>query len=134
MDALRQTASQSGSPDREYGWGIVDASAAASEILSGVGDGSALSSVVLHPAFPNPFNPTTTLRYEIAARSHVNLSIFDVRGALVVTLVDEVQPPGSRSFVWNARDRRGHALASGVYLCRLVAGGESQSRKLVLLK
>lgn len=134
MDALRQTASQSGSPNREYGWGIVNASAAAVEILSGVGGRPAPSSVVLHPAFPNPFNPTTTLRYEITARSRVTLSIFDVRGALVATLVDEVQPAGPKSFVWNARDGRGEALASGVYLCRLVADGESQSRKLVLLK
>lgn len=134
MDALRQTASQAGAPNREYGWGIIDASAAAAEILSDVRGGPALSSVVLHPAFPNPFNPTTTIRYEIVTRTRVNLSIFDVRGALVATLVDEVRAPGSGSFVWNAKDRRGNALASGVYLCRLIAGGEQQSRKLVLLK
>jgi hypothetical protein len=134
MDALRQTASQSASPNREYGWGIIDANAAAAQIPSDVRGGPALSSVVLHPAFPNPFNPATTIRYEIATRARVNLSIFDVRGGLVATLVDEVQAPGSRSLVWNARDRRGNALASGVYICRLVAGGERQSRKLVLLK
>jgi hypothetical protein len=134
MDALRQTASQSSSPGREVGWGIVDASAAANQIASDVRGGAVFSSVVLHPAFPNPFNPTTTIRYEIAARAHVILSIYDVRGALVATLVDENQPPGSRSVVWNARDSRGSALASGVFLCRLAADGESQSRKLVLLK
>jgi flagellar hook assembly protein FlgD len=64
----------------------------------------------------------------------VSLAIFDVRGARVATLVDGPQPAGTKSVLWNARDDRGHALASGVYLCRLVAGGEQQTRKLVLLK
>lgn len=134
MDALRMTASQAGAPNREYGYGIVNALAAANQILSGVGDRRTPSAIALHPAQPNPFNPSTTIRYDIATASRVNLSIFDVRGALVVTLVDEMQPAGSKSMVWNARDARGNALASGVYLCRLQAAGEHQTRKLVLLK
>jgi len=133
MNALRQTASQSGSPNREYGYGIVDAVAAANQILTGV-RAPQRSGIALDPAQPNPFNPSTTIRYRITAASRVNLSIFDVHGALVATLVDEMQPAGSKSMVWNARDGRGHALASGVYVCRLQADGEQQTRKLVLLK
>jgi serine protease AprX len=134
INALRQTASQSNAPDREYGWGIVDANAALNQILSGVGHTPRSTHVTLHPAQPNPFNPTTTIRYDIAARARVNLSIYDVRGSLVATLVDEMQPAGSQSVQWHARDRQGNALASGVYLCRLVASGEQHTRKLVLLK
>jgi subtilisin family serine protease len=133
IDALRQTASQANSPDREYGWGIVDALAALNQIISGVHTPRTLHAV-LHPAQPNPFNPATTLRYDLAARAHVNISIYDVRGTLVATLVDESRPAGSHSTVWHAQDRHGNALASGVYLCRLDASGEQQSRKLVLLK
>ncbi len=134
MDALRQTASQSGSPDREYGYGIVNAVAAANQLPTAVGRTPTPSTIALHPAQPNPFNPSTTIRYDTASASRVNLSIFDVRGALVVTLVDEMQPAGAKSIVWNARDAHGNALASGVYLCRLEAGGAHQTRKLVLLK
>jgi subtilisin family serine protease len=126
--ALHQTASQSATPDREYGYGIVDAAAAIDHVLSGVATPTR-ANLVLFPAHPNPFNPTTTIRYEIATRARVNLSVFDVRGAWVATLVDEEQPAGSKSVVWNA-----NGLASGVYLCRLVAGGEQQTNKLVLLK
>jgi hypothetical protein len=89
---------------------------------------------LLHLPHPNPFNPTTSIRYDLTQRMHVTLSIFDVRGELVSTLVDEEQAPGSKAIVWNARDRHGNALASGVYLCRLHAGGVEQTRKLVLLK
>jgi hypothetical protein len=134
MEAMRQTASNAGLPDREYGYGIIDAVAAANHILSGIGATPNSPGVVLHPAHPNPFNPTTTIRYQIAEPTHVSLAIFDVRGARVATLVDGPQPAGTKSVLWNARDDRGHALASGVYLCRLVAGGEQQTRKLVLLK
>ncbi len=126
--ALQQTASRSATPDREYGYGIVDAVAAINHVLSEVAT-PARANVVLHPAHPNPFNPTTTIRYEIATPGRVTLAIFDVRGARVATLVDEEQPAGSQSVVWNAR-----GLASGVYLCRLVAGGEQRAHKLVLLK
>ena len=134
MNALRQTASLAGAPDREYGYGIVNLVAARNQVLTGVGAPAASPVAVLHLPHPNPFNPTTSIRYHLTQRTHVTLSIFDVRGELVTTLVDEEQAPGTKSIVWNARDRRGHALASGVYLCRLHAGGVEQTRKLVLLK
>ncbi len=134
MNALRQTASRAGSPDREYGYGIVNLVAARTHILTGVGAPAATADAVLHLPHPNPFNPTTSIRYHLHRRTRVILSIFDVRGELVTTLVHEEQSPGPKSVLWNARDRRGNALASGVYLCRLQAGSVQQTRKLVLLK
>ena len=135
MDALRTTASQSGAPDRLYGWGIIDVLAAASSIApTGIGDAPQPAGIVLHPAYPNPFNPTTTIEYEIPARARVRLTVFDVSGAVVAKLVDETQSRGRKSVTWNARSSRGTPLASGVYLYRLEAGGEQQTRKMVLLK
>jgi subtilisin family serine protease len=134
MDALRQTASQSNAPDRFMGWGIVDATTAAAVIATGIGDTPQPAHVVLHPAFPNPFNPTTTIRYEIANTTHVRLTIFDVRGAVVTKLVDQTQAPGIKSVVWNGTNRFGEPVASGVYVYWLTAGGVQQSRKAVLLK
>jgi len=134
MDALRSTASQSGAPDRLFGWGIIDAAAAAGVIPTGIGDSPQPAGIVLHPAYPNPFNPVTTIEYEIPAREHVRLTVFDVSGAMVARLVDEAQARGRKSITWNARSSRGTTLASGVYLYRLEAGGASQTRKMVLLK
>ncbi|MFQ5511118.1 MAG: FlgD immunoglobulin-like domain containing protein [Candidatus Krumholzibacteriia bacterium] len=83
---------------------------------------------------PNPFNPVTTIAYEVAARSRVTLQVFDVNGALVRTLVDAGQTPGANTVVWDGRDRRGRRVASGVYFYRLRAGGMSLTRKMALLE
>jgi hypothetical protein len=134
IDALRQTASQSLAPDRLLGWGIVDASAAAAFITTGVSHAPPRPPVVLFPARPNPFNPTTTIEFEVAVEGHVHLEIFDVRGTRVANLVDRDMPSGRRSAVWNARSDAGRALASGVYVCQLRTGGVQRSQKIVLLK
>lgn len=134
MAALRATASQANAPDRLKGWGIIDAAAAAGMIPTRVDTTPDPSRTMLHPAYPNPFNPNTTIAYEIPTRARVSLVVYDVRGVQVATLVDEVQPAGRRSVVWNATSRTGKPLASGVYLCVLTAGDRRESRKLVLLK
>jgi subtilisin family serine protease len=134
MDALRQTASQASTPDREMGWGIVDAATAAAVITTGIERGPQPDRTVLHPAYPNPFNPTTTIRYELTSTAHVNLTVYDVRGTKVATLVDGTQSAGPKSVVWAARRQGGEQLASGVYIYRLSAGGVQKSRKVVLLK
>jgi len=90
--------------------------------------------LVLHQNHPNPFNPQTTIAYDIPSASRVRLLVMDVSGRLVRTLVDETQEPGSRSVVWNGRDDAGNAVSSGVYFYVLDAGKERLTRKLVLLK
>lgn len=89
---------------------------------------------VLRPNYPNPFNPTTTIRYEIAARSHVELRVYDVSGSLVRTLVDEQMPAGAHMVQWNGRTDAGDPASSGVYFYRLTAPGFSDVRKMTLLK
>jgi len=83
---------------------------------------------------PNPFNPTTNIRYTLAAREHVTLSVYDTAGRLVRQLVNGVRGTGSHDAVWDGRDARGTALASGVYFYRLAAGSYTDSKKMVLLK
>ncbi len=83
----------------------------------------------LYPAYPNPFNPSTTLSYSLASAEHVTLRIFDVLGRAVATLVDESQAPGQYQVRFDAT-----GLPSGVYLYQLHAGAHLETRKTVLLK
>ena len=79
--------------------------------------------------YPNPFNPTTTISYQIAAKSDVELSIYNLLGEKVATLVSNEQTPGSYEVNWNAE-----AFSSGIYVYKLQAGNIVQSKKMVLLK
>lgn len=102
---------------------------------SPVGDmPAAFAPAWLAPAAPNPFNPQTTLRYGLAAAGPARLEIVDVRGGRVRTLLDGAQAAGDHVAVWDGRDDRGRAAPSGVYFCRLVAGGEARQQKLQLVR
>jgi flagellar hook assembly protein FlgD len=74
------------------------------------------------------------LRYELPHTAHVVLSIYNVFGQHVTTLVNETQPSGLKSVTWNGTDRRGHKVSSGLYIYRLQAGELRKSRKMMLLK
>jgi photosystem II stability/assembly factor-like uncharacterized protein len=84
--------------------------------------------------FPNPFNPTTNIRFTLPERERVDLRIFDVRGRSVRHLVGDVLPPGDHGVIWDGRDDARNPVPSGIYLSRLVAGGETATRKMLLLK
>ena len=88
----------------------------------------------LHPATPNPFNPLTELRFDLARPATVVLAIHDVRGRLVRVLLSDDLPAGTHAVEWNGRDGAGRAAAAGVYVARLDAGGETFTQRLVLLK
>ena len=85
---------------------------------------------------PNPFNPATTISYSVPEGNAVSvrLDIFDIRGRLVRTLVDETKDAGTYHILWDGTDARGSHLASGVYLYRMRSGQFVQTRKMVLLK
>jgi len=80
-------------------------------------------------SFPNPFNPTSTLEYALPSSGHINLSIFDITGRQVQTLIDQVMPRGQYQYTFD-----GSRLPSGVYFARLMGNGFSKTQKLVLLK
>lgn len=88
----------------------------------------------LEPASPNPFNPTTTLRFSLATEADVTLTVFSIRGELVRQLVSEHLGQGSHAAVWDGKDSRGRTVASGVYLARLVAGPLEMTQRLMLMK
>jgi hypothetical protein len=85
--------------------------------------------------FPNPFNPETTIKYNLAETANVQLRIYNVVGQVVRTLVAEPQNAGRYTVRWNGTDDRGTAVSSGIYFYQLTAGGQFQDvRKLMLLK
>ena len=84
--------------------------------------------------YPNPFNPKTTIEFNLPQRGHVTLKIFNVRGELVNTLVDEVRSADKYTVVWDGTNERGGRVSSGVYFYELKAGGESRIEKMALVK
>ncbi|RJP74182.1 MAG: T9SS C-terminal target domain-containing protein [Candidatus Zixiibacteriota bacterium] len=136
------------SPGPEYAlWGIGNYIVAGPDVIEvraqtggeavvghvGVGYKPSLGEAVEAPArlslTPNPFNPTTTLRFEVPQAERVTLSIFDIAGREVATLVDGMQQPGSHTVTFDA-----NGLPSGVYLCRLQVGAQTTTGKMVLMK
>jgi hypothetical protein len=90
--------------------------------------------LTLYQNQPNPFNPSTTIRYYLPERMRVLLEIYDTSGRLVARLVDDEQERGDKAVRWDGRGIRGNAVSSGVYYYRLRAGKDIVSRKMVLLK
>jgi hypothetical protein len=89
----------------------------------------------LYQNVPNPFNPTTTIGYDVPAGGGVvTLRIYDVNGKLVRTLVDGPQTAGQKAATWNGRDYRGRGVASGIYFYRLRAPGYEKTLKMLLLQ
>jgi hypothetical protein len=89
---------------------------------------------ILHQSFPNPFNPETTIRYELPTTSNVHLAVYNIKGQLVKTLVDETETAGVRTVTWNGRSNDGSALPSGMYVCRMIASGNVFQCKMMLMK
>ncbi len=87
----------------------------------------------LEQNMPNPFNPVTTIHYFIPSRSFVELSIYNISGQLVRTLMSDMQTQGYHSVLWNGRNDAGTRVSSGVYIYRLKAGDLIQSRKMSLI-
>ena len=91
-------------------------------------------SFALDQNYPNPFNPSTTISFSLKQAAPVRLELFDCLGRMVTVLVDERLGAGRHTLVWNAKQAGGQSAASGVYFYRLTANGESESRKMLLLK
>jgi hypothetical protein len=79
--------------------------------------------------YPNPFNPATTFRFSLPERTDVELAIYDLKGQLVIRLVNEPLPAGFHEVRWDA-----HGLASGVYFARLSSEGFTRTHRVTLLK
>jgi len=88
----------------------------------------------LEANYPNPFNPSTEIRYEIPSPLPVKLVVFDLLGREVKVLVDGIQSPGEHRISWDGRNSTGQNVGSGTYLIRLDAGDYTQTQKLILVR
>ncbi len=84
--------------------------------------------------YPNPFNASTNISYELDRPAHVRLTIYNIAGQVVRTLLDVDESSGDKTVAWEGRDDAGHSVASGVYLYRMEVAGMVDSKKMVLLK
>ena len=98
-------------------------------------DGADIPEVfALHQNYPNPFNPTTTLKYDLPEDAMVNITIYDMMGRVVKTMVNSQQNAGFKSVRWNATNDKGAPVSAGLYLYTIQAGEFRQTKKMVLLK
>jgi len=110
--------------------------AAEMTITYGLGiDGVAIPDVfALHQNYPNPFNPITRINYDLPEDALVNITIYDMMGRQVKTLINSEQTAGYRNIRWNATNNTGSPVSAGIYLYMIQAGDFRQTRKMVLLK
>ena len=84
---------------------------------------------------PNPFNPGTTISYEVPQAAHITLTVYNLLGQEVIRLLDEVRQPGRYTLTWNGRNTRQSGVASGIYLYRVTSStGYSDTKRMTLLK
>ncbi len=123
------------SPGTTYRYVLAVVKPDGSEISSGEITATApVLSLELEQSFPNPFNPSTTIRFVLDRDTEVRLRIFDVRGGQVITLVDEPLTHGPHEYLWDGRNAAGARVGSGVYFYELRAGKRTFTRKMVLTK
>ncbi|MBN2565968.1 MAG: S8 family serine peptidase [Candidatus Eisenbacteria bacterium] len=133
IDALRSTATQSGSPDTLMGWGIVRAREAMYSDWQGVEAESVRSGLVR--TYPNPVAKGTNVSYSLPRDGRARLAVYDPSGRLVRVLSDLELSAGDYSVKWDSRDEKGMRVAGGVYFVRLTAGpGVVSSAKVVLVR
>lgn len=95
---------------------------------------------ILYQNYPNPFNPSTTLRYALPERAHVRLTVYDILGRRIRTVVNRIEEPGTWDATWDGTDHSGQPVSSGTYLVRMgarsvVTSGEStQTKRIILLR
>ena len=127
---LKSTASQSNNPNNSYGWGIIDTYAALQSLVTNSEENNkAPEDFYVLQNFPNPFNPSTKIRFSVPERSHVKLVLYDLLGREIDVLYNEEMNPGTKELEFN-----GSGLASGIYLVRMVADNYQKTLKISLLK
>jgi hypothetical protein len=108
-----------------------------SSVLTSAGEGQSKNrpiGIMLNQNYPNPFNPSTVISYQLSVNTRTTLTIYNLLGQEVRTLVNDLESAGMKSVMWDGRDNHGRTVASGVYLYRLQAGSYVQTRKMLMLK
>jgi hypothetical protein len=84
--------------------------------------------------FPNPFNPSTEIAYSLKEAGKVKIEIYNLKGQLVKTLINDTMPQGEHRITWNGKDQRGNGVSSGIYFYKMKVGGYTGTRKMMLMK
>ena len=92
------------------------------------------SSMKLYPNYPNPFNGTTTIRFDNLINQHLSLSIYNILGQTVTVLLDQYMDVGSHTIQWGGLDRKGHPVASGIYFVKLSSAAETKTIRVNYIK
>jgi hypothetical protein len=118
LEALRNTAFLYSHPDNQYGWGIINAYATASPVTSFIHKSAAVSEkFTLYGNYPNPFNPVTTISYELLRPAGIQIMIFDALGERVQLVYSGISPAGKQQLIWHASQ-----LGCGMYYFVLMSG------------
>ena len=118
-------------PDGSGNWGFMNPTPGTSngDFLSIIDSETVPTSFALHPAYPNPFNPATTIRFDVPESADMSVTVYNILGEKVETLVNEHLTNGQYNVVWNANNQ-----PSGIYFVRLVGNATTQVQKLLLVK
>ncbi|MCW8811152.1 MAG: S8 family peptidase [Ignavibacteriaceae bacterium] len=127
---LKSTASQGNNPDNLYGWGIINTYAAVQSLVTNSDKNNKVpEDFYVLQNFPNPFNPSTKIRFSVPERSLVKLALYDLLGREITVLFNEEMNPGTKELEFN-----GNGLASGIYLVKMLANNYQKTIKISLLK
>ena len=129
MQTLKSTASLSNNPNNLYGWGIVNALSAINNVISDVADKNMPKDFYLLSNYPNPFNPTTVIRFSIPKKSFVKILLYDLLGREIKTLASSEFESGTKEILLDGSD-----LSSGNYFVRLISEGVQKTLKISLIK
>ncbi len=107
-------------------------------LITGATDGDDPTAPVvvtsLNTNYPNPFNPSTTISYSVKEALPVTIEIYNVKGQLVKTLINEQKAAGTHTVVWNGTDNSNRPVSSGVYYYKMNAGKYSSTKKMIMMK
>jgi hypothetical protein len=142
---VHETATESWNDPEYDGWDVHykitaldyacnESDAASPETVTGDDTPRTPAIFALYQNVPNPFNPTTTIRFDLPRAMHVKLCVYNVKGEHVTTLVNQHMTEGCKEVTWSAKDNREQAVSSGIYFYRLVAGDFVETKKMVLLR
>ena len=93
-----------------------------------------IANTQLYGNYPNPFNPETTISFDLKDPSQVRLDIYNLKGQLICRLLDENKAAGRHSVVWDGRDAHGNCVSSGIYQTRIIAGSYQCTKRMTLIK
>ena len=89
---------------------------------------------LLHANFPNPFNPVTNIIFDLKNTGNVELSVYDINGSFIINLINEVKAGGKYSIYWDAKDRFGNSVPSGLYFCKMTTINNSYTNRMLLVR